>query len=157
AGDVDMLLGENGAGKSTLMKILSGAYRKDGGEIRFRGQPVEIDGPRDALALGIRIIYQELNLVPQLSVAENVFLGALPTRGPGLVDWAALHERTARLLADIGLEPGTIDPRTTVRRLGLAQQQMVEIAKALAAGDATVLVMDEPTSALTTREVSQLF
>ena len=95
AGDVHMLLGENGAGKSTLMKILSGAYRKDAGEIRIDGQPVEIGSPRDALALGIRVIYQELNLVPQLSVAENIFLGALPTRWTGVVDWRALDERAS--------------------------------------------------------------
>jgi len=158
AGDVHMLLGENGAGKSTLMKILSGAYAKDAGEILIDGAPVEIAGPRDALARGIRVIYQELNLVPQLSAAENIFLGALPTRA-GLVDRRALHERTARLLADLGM---TIDPRVRVDRLGLAQRQMVEIAKALAPADersaaARVLVMDEPTSALTRREVEQLF
>ena len=93
AGDVHMLLGENGAGKSTLMKILSGAYRKDAGEIRIDGQAVEIGSPRDALALGIRVIYQELNLVPQLSVAENIFLGAMPTRWAGVVDWRALSTR----------------------------------------------------------------
>jgi ribose transport system ATP-binding protein len=80
AGEVHMLLGENGAGKSTLMKVLSGAYRKDGGEIRIGGDPVEITSPRDALARGIRVIYQELNLIPHLSVAENIFLGDLPTR-----------------------------------------------------------------------------
>ena len=158
AGDVHMLLGENGAGKSTLMKILAGAYRKDAGEILLDGRTVEIGGPRDARALGIRVIYQELNLVPHLSVAENIFLGALPTRRwrsfPGLVDWRTLHDRTATLLLDLGM---TLDPRAPVGRLGLAQQQMVEIAKALEGGDAKILVMDEPTSALTSREVGQLF
>jgi ribose transport system ATP-binding protein len=154
AGDVHMLLGENGAGKSTLMKILSGAYHKDAGEIRFNGQPVDISGPRDALALGIRVIYQELNLVPQLSAAENIFLGTAPTRWAGVVDWRTLHDRTAQLLADLGM---TLDARTPVSRLGLAQRQMVEIAKALASGDASILVMDEPTSSLTSREVAQLF
>jgi ribose transport system ATP-binding protein len=173
-GDVHMLLGENGAGKSTLMKILSGAYRKDAGEIRIDGQPVEINDPRDALARGIRVIYQELNLVPQLSAAENIFLGSMATRGPGLVDWKRLYAETAALLADLGLD---LDPRTRVSRLGLAQRQMVEIAKALrppasapapvgaparpadaaASAGASVLVMDEPTSALTSREVTQLF
>jgi ribose transport system ATP-binding protein len=175
AGDVHMLLGENGAGKSTLMKILGGAYRKDAGDIRLNGEAVEIRGPRDARALGIRVIYQELNLVPHLSVAENIFLGALPTRGwrrvqkdsphgrrpglfgpgfPGLVDWRTLHDRTSKLLLDLGM---TLDPRAPVGRLGLAQRQMVEIAKALASPGTTILVMDEPTSALTSREVSQLF
>ena len=128
AGDVHMLLGENGAGKSTLMKILSGAYGKDAGEIRINGRPVTISSPGDALALGIRVIYQELNLVAQLSVAENIFLGAAPTRWGGVVDWQTLYDNTSRLLADLGM---TLDPRAAVSRLGLAQRQMVEIAKAL--------------------------
>src|SRR5438034_327427 len=169
AGDVHMLLGENGAGKSTLMKILSGAYRRDAGEIRINGRLVDIGDPRDALALGIRVIYQELTLVPHLSIAENIFLGSMPTRGPGIVDWKRLDADTSRLLADLGLE---LDPRTRIARLGLAHRQMVEIAKALSpvaggpnvasgfsrtSGPPSVLVMDEPTSALTSREVTQLF
>jgi ribose transport system ATP-binding protein len=175
AGDIHMLLGENGAGKSTLMKILGGAYRKDAGEIRMNGRPVEIDSPRAARDLGIRVIYQELNLVPHLSVAENIFLGDLPTYGSrrvqkdppyvrrpglfrpgfsGLVDWRALHDRTSALLLDLGM---TLDPRAPVGRLGLAQRQMVEIAKALASPGTSILVMDEPTSALTSHEVTRLF
>ena len=160
AGEVHMLLGENGAGKSTLMKILSGAYRKDAGEIRVLGRDVDIQSPRDALALGIRVIYQELNLVPHLSVAENVFLGAAPTRGLGVIDWRRLFGNTARLLNDLGMD---IAPATSLHRLSLAQRQMVEIAKALKAPStgsgqvAKILVMDEPTSALTSREVDQLF
>src|SRR5688572_23791334 len=153
AGEVHMLLGENGAGKSTLMKILSGAYRKDSGEIRLNGQAVEIHSPRNALARGIRVIYQELNLVPQLSVAENIFLGDAPTRAAGFIDWRALSERTTGLLAELGLN---LDARTPLYRLSLAQRQLVEIAKALR-GAASILVMDEPTSALTSREVDQLF
>jgi ribose transport system ATP-binding protein len=156
AGDVHMLLGENGAGKSTLMKILSGAYRKDEGEIRIDGRPATIESPRDALALGIRIIYQELNLIPHLSVAENIFLGDLPRR-LGLLDWRALYDRASRLMADLGLDASAIDPRTPVGRLGMAQRQMVEIARALRSADARILVMDEPTSSLTSREVTQLF
>ena len=152
AGEVHMLLGENGAGKSTLMKILSGAYRKDSGEIRINGHAVDIQGPRDALALGIRVIYQELNLVPQLSVAENIFLGDAPSRA-GFIHWRALSEKTTALLAELGLN---LDARTPLYRLSLAQRQLVEIAKALR-GDASILVMDEPTSALTSREVDQLF
>jgi len=152
-GEVHVLLGENGAGKSTLMKILSGAYRKDAGEILINGATADIQGPGDALARGIRVIYQELNLVPHLSVAENIFLGAAPTTWGGLIDWRQLHERAARLLADLGL---AIAPAIPLHRLSLAHRQMVEIAKALG-GHASVLVMDEPTSALTSREVDQLF
>ncbi len=175
AGEVHMLLGENGAGKSTLMKILSGAYLKDAGEIRVLGRDVNIQSPRDALALGIRVIYQELNLVPHLSVAENIFLGAAPTRGLGIIDWRRLYDDAARLLNDLGMD---IAPDTSLHRLSLAQRQMVEIAKALkdpstfrqaqgrpeqgrgttGSGQVVrILVMDEPTSALTSREVDQLF
>ena len=152
-GEVHMLLGENGAGKSTLMKILSGAYRKDGGEIRVGGRPVEITSPRHALDLGIRVIYQELNLVPHLSVAENIFLGAAPTRLPGVIDRRRLTESTNALLGDLGME---LDSGVLLSQLSLAQRQMVEIAKALR-DHASILVMDEPTSALTSREVDQLF
>jgi ribose transport system ATP-binding protein len=153
AGEVHVLLGENGAGKSTLMKILSGAYRKDAGEIRMHGAAADIEGPRDALARGIRVIYQELNLVPHLSVAENIFLGAAPTRWPGVIDWRQLEQRAATLLSELGMQ---IDPSRPLHSLSLAHRQMVEIAKALAT-PASVLVMDEPTSALTSREVDQLF
>jgi ribose transport system ATP-binding protein len=157
AGEVHVLLGENGAGKSTLMKILSGAYRKDAGELCFNGVPREIHGPREALSLGVRIIYQELNLVPGLSVAENIFLGATPARW-GVIDRAALDEAARRVLVQLGVD---IEPATPVYRLSLAQRQLVEIAKALrdveGSGHAWILVMDEPTSALTAREVEQLF
>jgi ribose transport system ATP-binding protein len=165
AGDVHMLLGENGAGKSTLMKILSGAYRKDAGEILIDGRPVDIAGPRDALARGIRVIYQELNLVPHLSVADNIFLGREPAAW-GVIHRKALYSLTSALFRDLGLDEVAIDPRARVSSLGLAQRQMVEIAKALSPGAATasgdaasarILVMDEPTSSLTSREVSQLF
>jgi ribose transport system ATP-binding protein len=140
------------------MKILSGAYRRDAGEILLRGRAAAIDSPADALALGIRVIYQELNLVPHLSAAENIFLGAAPTRGLGLIDWRRLHEQARALLTDLGM---AIEPATPLHRLSLAERQMVEIAKALApagsGASASVLVMDEPTSALTAREVDQLF
>jgi ribose transport system ATP-binding protein len=153
AGEVHVLLGENGAGKSTLMKILSGAYHKDAGDILMNGVPAGIQEPGDALARGIRVIYQELSLIPHLSVAENIFLGAAPTTWGVMIDWRQLHDRASRLLADLGME---IAPTTPLHRLSLAQRQMVEIAKALAT-QASVLVMDEPTSALTSREVDQLF
>jgi ribose transport system ATP-binding protein len=151
-GEVHVLLGENGAGKSTLVKILSGAVQKDAGEIVLAGQKVEIRGPDHARHLGISIIYQELTLVPHLSVAENIFLGKAPRRW-GLVDWRRMRQDAQRLLQGLGL---TIDVERPVAGLGLAQQQMVELARALA-DDARVLVMDEPTSALTGVEVEQLF
>jgi ribose transport system ATP-binding protein len=154
AGEVHMLLGENGAGKSTLMKVLSGAYRKDAGQIQVNGEAAEIQGPRDALDRGIRVIYQELNLVPRLSVAENIFLGAAPTRAFGIIDRRRLNAETAALLRDLGMD---LDPDTPLDRLSLPARQLVEIAKALRDRTATVLVMDEPTSALTSREVDQLF
>jgi ribose transport system ATP-binding protein len=159
SGEVHLLLGENGAGKSTLMKVLSGAYRKDAGTIAIDGRPVSVASPRDALALGIRVIYQELNLVPHLSAAENIFLGATPTKFAGLVDWRRLHSLTEGLFDDLGL---TIPPGTPVKQLSLAQRQMVEIAKAVRSEPGEdvggrILVMDEPTSALTAREVDALF
>jgi ribose transport system ATP-binding protein len=152
AGEVHVLLGENGAGKSTLMKILSGAYTKDGGEILLDGGPVSIAAPRDAQSLGIATIYQELSLVLQLTVAENILLGHEPSRA-GVIDRGAMREAARRSLAEVGLE---IDPDVRVDRLGIAEQQMVEVAKALFR-HARVLVMDEPTSALTAREIERLF
>ena len=154
AGEVHVLLGENGAGKSTLMKILSGAYSKDTGDILIDGHAVEIADPADALSRGIRVIYQELNLVPRLSVAENIYLGAVPTRGLGVIDWPRLHADTTRLLRDLGMD---LNPATPLFHLSLASRQLVEIAKALCDTSVSVLVMDEPTSALTAREVDQLF
>jgi len=151
-GEVHVLLGENGAGKSTLVKILSGAVQKDAGEIELAGQRAEIKGPHHARQLGISIIYQELTLVPHLSVAENIFLGKAPRRW-GLVDWRRMRQEAERLLSGLGL---SIDVGRPVSGLGLAQQQMVELARALA-DEARVLVMDEPTSALTGVEVEQLF
>ena len=148
-----VLLGENGAGKSTLMKILSGAVRRDAGEILLDGSPVDLGDPHRARKLGISTIYQELSLVPHLSVAENIFLGKAPTRWPGVVDWPRMRREAARILDGLGV---SIDPRRPVRSLRLAQQQMVEVARALA-DEARILVMDEPTSALSEREVAQLF
>jgi ribose transport system ATP-binding protein len=152
-GEVHVLLGENGAGKSTLMKILSGAIAKDAGEIELLGRRVEIEGPAHAQDLGIRIIYQEFNLIPQLSAAENIFLGKEPTLGGGVLDRRRMSREAERLLAELGVR---IDPGRAVRDLGIAQQQMVEVAKALS-GEARVLIMDEPTSALTETEIHELF
>ena len=152
-GEVHVLLGENGAGKSTLMKILSGAYRKDEGVISLEGREVEIAGPRHARELGIGIIYQELMLVPELSAAENVFLGREPHRLPGLIDRRTMLRDAARLLDELG---AAFDVGVPTRQLSIAQRQLVEIAKALSL-DARILVMDEPTSALTEREAGALF
>jgi ribose transport system ATP-binding protein len=154
-GEVHALLGENGAGKSTLMKILSGACRSDGGEILIDGRPASLGSPRDAQRLGISTIYQEFNLVPHLSAAENIFLGREPmVRRFGLViDRPTLLAKARHLLESLGT---AVDPGAQVRSLGVAEQQMVEIAKALSIR-ARVLIMDEPTSALTASEIDQLF
>ena len=154
-GEVHALLGENGAGKSTLMKILAGATAKDGGSIRIDGMNSEISGPRHARELGVSIIYQELSILPHLSVAENIFLGRLPRRAglPWLVDWRLCHERSAELLKQVGL---ATDPRTLASQLKIADQQMVEIAKSISE-NAKIVIMDEPTTSLTEREVETLF
>jgi ribose transport system ATP-binding protein len=151
-GEVHVLLGENGAGKSTLMKIMSGAYRKDGGEIVWEGGTIEIKNPKHARELGISIIYQEFNLIPQLSAGENIFLGHEPHSG-GIVYQKEIFEHATKLLDALGVR---LDPRTPVRALSVAQQQMVEVAKALSV-EAKVLIMDEPTSALTEVEIQELF
>ncbi len=154
-GEVHALVGENGAGKSTLMKILSGAYTKDDGEIFWQGQKVEITKPRDSEELGIAIIYQEFNLVPQLSIAENIWLGREPyiNKSVHLIDWKEMYRKTSELLRELNLD---IDPKRSVAGLGVASQQMVEIAKALSL-NAKLLIMDEPTSALSSNEIDQLF
>ena len=154
-GEVHGLVGENGAGKSTLMKILSGAYIKDDGEIFWQGEKVEICKPKDSEKLGIAIIYQEFNLVPQLSISENIWLGREPlvNKTLQLIDWTEMHKRTQQLLDELELD---FDPKRPVAGLGVASQQMVEIAKALSL-NAKLLIMDEPTSALSKNEVDQLF
>ncbi|HSB78777.1 MAG TPA: sugar ABC transporter ATP-binding protein [Candidatus Methylomirabilis sp.] len=154
-GEVHMLIGENGAGKSTLIKILAGAHPHDTGRCIINGKPAEIQNPAQALALGVSVIYQEFNLVPHLSVAQNIFLGREPRhpRIPGLIDHARMIAESQAVLESLGVD---IDPRATVHYLGVAQQQMVEVAKALSV-NAQIVVMDEPTSALTTREIEQLF
>ncbi|TNM29886.1 sugar ABC transporter ATP-binding protein [Streptomyces sedi] len=152
-GEVHAVVGENGAGKSTLMKLLSGEHTPDGGRIEIDGTPVAFDHPAQAQAAGVGIIHQELALLPDRTVAENVFLGREPTRR-GLVDRAAMARRTTELLAELHAEG--IAPDTPVRELSVARQQTVEVAKALAA-DVRVLIMDEPTAALAEHEVATLF
>jgi len=151
--EVHALAGENGAGKSTLMKILSGVYRADEGQIILRGKPVVSTGPRSMIDAGVSVIYQELNLVPYLSVAENIFLGREPRRLGGFIDWKKMRADVGKLLEPFGLD---LDPRARVNTLGPAYQQVVEIAKALSL-HSEILVMDEPTAALTGREVDHLF
>lgn len=151
-GEVHVLLGENGAGKSTLMKILSGAYRKDEGEILIDGQPVEIKDARHAQDLGIAIIYQTFNQVPHLNVAENIYLGREKTH-LGLIDYDDMYQRAQRELDRIGLRA---DLRARIMDLSVAQRQMIEIAKALSLSS-RIVIMDEPTSALTDRETETLF
>jgi L-arabinose transport system ATP-binding protein len=151
-GSIHALMGENGAGKSTLLKILSGAYQPSGGSIVLDHQPRTFAGTSDALAAGVAVIYQELHLVPEMSVAENLYLGHLPQRG-GLVKRTELAAAARKQLALIG---ETIDPAMKVGRLPLAQRQMVEIAKALTRG-ARIIAFDEPTSSLSDREVRRLF
>jgi ABC-type sugar transport system ATPase subunit len=151
-GEVLGLVGENGAGKSTLMKILSGVYEPTEGTILLDGQPVTIHDPRQAQRLGISIIYQEFNLMPNLSVEENVFVGREPNKG-GVVRWGALRNKTQGLLDQLGVH---LNPKSIVRDLSVAEQQMVEIAKALSL-NARLVIMDEPTSALTDTEVAALF
>jgi ribose transport system ATP-binding protein len=150
-GEVHALMGENGAGKSTLMKVLAGVYPKDAGEIVFEGRPVDIASPRAALALGIGIIHQELNLMNHLSAAQNIFIGREPRQGLGLfVDEAAMRRNAQAVFERINLR---LDPDTPVGELTVARQQMVEIAKALTF-HSRVLIMDEPTAALNDQEVA---
>ncbi|MBM7556563.1 sugar ABC transporter ATP-binding protein [Halanaerobacter jeridensis] len=151
-GEIHALLGENGAGKSTLMKVLNGIHHQNSGEIYFKGQEVDFAGPREAQEAGLSIIHQELKLLPDLTVAENVFLGREKVNGI-FVDFADLKEKTADVLEQLGVD---IDPETKVRDLNIGSQQMVEIAKAISQ-EAEVLVMDEPTSSLTPGEAELLF
>jgi rhamnose transport system ATP-binding protein len=153
AGEVHALAGENGAGKSTLIKVLAGVHRPDAGTVLLDGAPVEFSGPADARDAGVAVIYQEPTLFPDLSVAENIFMGRQPTRSLGRVDHRAVHEAAAKLFARLGV---AMDPDRPARGLSIADQQLVEIAKALSF-DARVLIMDEPTAALTGSEVARLF
>ncbi|MDQ0382223.1 sugar ABC transporter ATP-binding protein [Amycolatopsis thermophila] len=153
AGEVHALLGENGAGKSTLMKVLSGEVGGYRGEIRIDGAAVKFSGPGDAQRAGVAMIHQELDLVPALSIAENVFLGREPRTRLGTVDRRRMVRETARLLERIGIR---IDPRRPVEQLRTGEQQLVTIAKALSL-DARIIVMDEPTSALSAPEIDRLF
>lgn len=152
-GEVHALLGENGAGKSTLLKILSGAHRADAGEIRIDGTPVSIHSPRDAMELGIGTVYQELSLIPELTVSENIFLGRIPTNALGMHRRARLRAMTQELLDRYGVDD--VRPDTKAKELSLSRRQMVEILRVLAT-DPSVIVLDEATSALTENRVAWL-
>jgi ABC-type sugar transport system ATPase subunit len=153
AGEVHALLGENGAGKSTLIKILSGLYTPDGGTITVDGRQMKLTSPRDATAAGIATVYQELLLFPELSVAENIFLGHYPRTSSGVIDWSAVRSRARDLLDQ--LDTRELDVDTKVLTLSVAQRQRVEIAKALSR-NAKILIMDEPTASLVEADVQRL-
>ena len=154
AGEVLALVGENGAGKSTMMKVLSGIYAKDGGTITYKGTEVEIPSPKAAQNLGISMIHQELNLMNHLTIAQNIFIGREPKKFGGMImDEKALNQQTEELFKSMHLD---LNPQTKVADISVAKQQMVEIAKALSF-NSEVLIMDEPTAALTDTEIDELF
>ena len=144
-GEVVAICGENGAGKSTLMKILGGVHQPDAGEILIDGRPVKINGVSDSMKFGVAFIHQELNVLGNLDVAANVFLGREPKNALGLINSAKIYADTAPFLRRLGLE---VSPRTRLDQLSIAHQQMVEIAKALSL-NSRIIIMDEPTSSLT--------
>lgn len=152
-GEIHALIGENGAGKSTLMKILSGVYASDSGEIRLDGEPLQLAGPRDAQRHGIATIHQELNLIPELSIAENIFLGSEPRTAAGLLDTKRMEADAQALLQRLNLALPASRP---VKWLRVGEQQLVEVAKALSL-NARLLILDEPTSALSQTEIERLF
>ena len=153
SGEVMALVGENGAGKSTLMKILTGIYPKDGGTIEYFGEQIEINGPKDAQSRGICIVHQELNLMQHLTVADNIYIGREPMKGP-FVDQKEQNRRAQELLDSLHL---SINPKAVVRTLSVAKQQMVEIAKALSYNNTKILILDEPSAVLTDTEIDDLF
>ncbi|MDF4394928.1 ribose ABC transporter ATP-binding protein RbsA [Vibrio parahaemolyticus] len=152
-GRVMALMGENGAGKSTLMKVLTGIYHMDAGSIQYQGQPAAFKGPRDSQEAGISIIHQELNLIPELTIAENIFLGREFTGSMGRIQWSKMYAEADRLLQRLNVKHSS---KTLLGDLSLGEQQMVEIAKALSF-ESKVIIMDEPTDALTDTETESLF
>ncbi|MBW6465594.1 MAG: sugar ABC transporter ATP-binding protein [Brevefilum sp.] len=150
-GEIHALVGENGAGKSTMINIIAGVLQPSSGRLIINGSPTTFQNPSDAQQAGISVIFQEFNLVPQLSVAENIFINREPTRF-GMIDWKKMNEKASEVLKRLKID---IDPRLTVSSLSIAQQQLTEIARGLAF-NAQVIVMDEPTAALSEREIDQL-
>ena len=156
AGKVNVLIGENGAGKSTLIKIFSGAHKLTRGQIYLDGSPIQIDGINGAKRLGIFTLYQELSLIPELSVAENIFLGSdLITNKAGIVNWKKLYTEAKSIMTDV-LEMDEIDPSIKIKHLGIAHQQMIEIVRIMHK-DSKVLILDEPTAVLTGKEIAKFF
>ncbi|MBN9137187.1 MAG: sugar ABC transporter ATP-binding protein, partial [Phyllobacterium sp.] len=152
-GEVTALIGENGAGKSTLVKILTGIYQSDEGEIYIDGKPVTFGNAQDAIDHGVTAIHQETVLFDELSVAENIFIGHAPKTSLGLVNWKGVNARALALLHSL---ESNIDPRTRLKDLSIAQRHLVAIARALSV-DARIVIMDEPTAALSRKEVDDLF
>jgi ribose transport system ATP-binding protein len=152
-GEIHGLVGENGAGKSTMMKIIAGVYHGFEGEMRVDGSPVHLRSPADALAAGIGMVHQELSIVPDLSVAENVYLGVQPVMAGGVVDWARMKREAKTQLASLGLD---IDPGVRIGALPVGIQQLIELSRVLFSG-AKIIILDEPTSALSPPEVARLF
>lgn len=153
-GEIHALMGENGAGKSTLMKILTGIYARDTGEVKVRGKLVDFKNPKEAEHAGIAVIHQELNILPDLTVAENLFLGNEKTFGKsGILKTKEMNKKAKVILGELGLD---VDVKTVARELSVGKQQIIEIAKAMSS-NAEVIVMDEPTAALTEREIVSLF
>jgi ribose transport system ATP-binding protein len=151
-GEIHAVMGENGAGKSTLMKILSGVYIPDEGELRLQGRSVAFTNPREALAAGIAIVHQELSNIPTLTVAENIFPGRLPTNVFGMVKYGELFANARRVLGKMNV---AVNPRALMETLSIANRQLVEISRALSSS-CKVLILDEPTSALTDTETERL-
>ena len=153
AGKVHALMGENGAGKSTLIKILSGAYTKDDGKILFNEKEINITNPNDSLNYGIKVVYQEISLIPEFTVGENIFLEKFPLNKFGAINWKKLYDDCDKLLKGIGFN---LNVREKVANLSISEQQIIEIARAIFQ-NASIVVMDEPTSSLTPKEIDKLF
>jgi ribose transport system ATP-binding protein len=154
-GEVNVLVGENGAGKSTLLKILAGVYSKDEGEVYFEDKKIEINTPTDATNIGIGTVYQELSLVPELSVAENIFLGKDIIQSKGFISWPKMYDESKKVLKEI-LNQDDIEPKAKISQLGIAHQQMIEICR-IVRKKPKILILDEPTAVLTEREIVCLF
>ena len=153
-GKIHALMGENGAGKSTLLKLITGIYQPDSGEMRFHGRRLASRNYRESLAMGIDIVHQEIQVVPDASIAENIMLDKLSLVSPGgIVNWRQLYENASVFMHEVGL---SLPPSTVVRHLSAAHKQLIQIARALAAR-ATMILLDEPTSSLSLREAENLF